>query len=59
VIEALPEVGEELYALAARLELEGLVAKKGDSIYQPGERTDQWRKIRRPGAVEPERFKRP
>jgi bifunctional non-homologous end joining protein LigD len=58
VVEAIPEAGEELYALAAQLSLEGLVAKRCDSPYEPGERTSHWRKIRRPGAVEPERFKR-
>jgi ATP-dependent DNA ligase len=39
------------------LELEGIVGKRKDSIYMPGERTGDWRKVRRPGAVPPERFR--
>lgn len=40
-------------------ELEGFVAKRIASTYQPGpERSRDWVKIKRKGAVEPERFKR-
>lgn len=39
-------------------ELEGFMAKRKSSRYIPGERSDDWRKIKRKGAVEPHRFKR-
>jgi bifunctional non-homologous end joining protein LigD len=39
------------------LELEGLMVKRKDAPYQPGRSTD-WRKVKRPGAVPPGRFKR-
>lgn len=39
-------------------ELEGFMAKRKSSIYEPGVRSDNWRKIKRKGAVEPQRFKR-
>lgn len=58
VMDAIPEHGVELYAMAVELGLEGLVAKRSDSTYVPGERTAAWRKIKRPGAVPPERFRR-
>lgn len=58
-MDAIPENGLELFAMAVELKLEGLVAKRADSIYVPGERTTAWRKIKRPGAVPPERFRRP
>lgn len=58
VVTAVPENGTELFAAAVELELEGLVAKKADSVYRPGLRTPDWRKIKRKGAVPPERFKR-
>jgi bifunctional non-homologous end joining protein LigD len=58
VVEAIPEAGEELYALAERMKLEGLIAKRADSLYVAGDRTRDWRKLKRPGAVPPERFKR-
>lgn len=40
------------------LKLEGLVAKRVDSIYQPGVRSSDWVKVKRKGAIPPERFKR-
>jgi bifunctional non-homologous end joining protein LigD len=46
-----------LYAQAVALELEGVVGKRADSPYVPGERTKNWFKLKRPGAVPPERFK--
>lgn len=58
-MEAIPEFGIELFAMAVQLKLEGLVAKRADSVYVPGERTTAWRKIKVPGAVPPERFHRP
>lgn len=55
------DVGEPvswLYARALELELEGIVAKRADSLYRPGERSPDWFKLKRPGAVPPERFHR-
>lgn len=57
VVDAIPERGEELFRMAVELELEGLVAKKHGSTYQPGVRTHDWRKLRRVGAIPPERFR--
>lgn len=50
--------GRDLYQQAKKLNLEGLVAKRLGSIYQPGERTADWQKVKVPGAVPAERFKR-
>lgn len=58
VLDAIPEAGLELYAMAVQLELEGLVAKRKDSVYTPGTRSPDWRRIRRPGAVTAQRFRR-
>ncbi|MDM0032270.1 hypothetical protein QTI33_09030 [Variovorax sp. J22P271] len=38
------------------LKLEGLVAKRDDSIYVPGTRSRHWVKVRREGAVPAQRF---
>jgi bifunctional non-homologous end joining protein LigD len=38
--------GRAVYASAKQLELEGLVAKKIDSPYEPGRRAPTWRKIK-------------
>ena len=40
------------------LKLEGLVAKRVDSIYQSGVRSSDWVKVKRKGAIPAERFKR-
>lgn len=53
-----PESGAWLYQQAVALELEGIVAKRADSIYLPGVRSDDWIKLKRPGAIPPGRFKR-
>lgn len=50
--------GEWLYARACALGLEGIVAKRFDSPYRGGLRTDDCLKIKRPGAIPPERFRR-
>lgn len=50
--------GEWLYQQALGLQLEGIVAKRADSAYQPGVRTADWIKIKRTGTVPAERFKR-
>jgi bifunctional non-homologous end joining protein LigD len=38
--------GAELLELAEKMGLEGIVAKKADSKYQPGQRTKDWLKIK-------------
>jgi ATP-dependent DNA ligase len=53
----IPEHGEALYQHAVALKLKGIVAKRKDSIYLPGERAPQWFKSKRHGAVPAERFK--
>lgn len=58
VVEAIPQRGLDLYSLAEKLKLEGLTAKLADSLYLPGVRSDAWRKLKRPGAIPPERFRR-
>lgn len=50
--------GRSLFQQAKALNLEGLVAKRLGSVYRPGERTADWQKVKVPGAVPAERFKR-
>lgn len=50
--------GAELYGHALSLKLEGVVLKKKDSIYLPGERSPHWIKCKRPGATPAQRFHR-
>lgn len=50
--------GPELFARAEELKLEGLVAKKLGSHYLPGKRSEAGQKVKRKGAIPPERFKR-
>lgn len=52
------EDGGWLYDTALRIELEGVVGKRLGSTYQDGKRSADWFKVKRPGAVPPERFKR-
>ena len=47
-----------LFDHALTLRLEGVVGKLANSVYLPGERTTAWFKLKRPGAVPPERFQR-
>ncbi|WPG35287.1 RNA ligase family protein [Variovorax sp. EBFNA2] len=50
---------ERLFAEAViPLKLEGLVAKRADSVYLPGVRSPDWVKVKRPGAIPAQRFKR-
>lgn len=57
VVGQFEEDGQRLYDGAVLpLELEGLVAKRADSLYSPGIRSADWVKVKRPGAVRPERF---
>ena len=57
LVGTLDSEGEWLYRQALALQLEGIVAKRLDSQYFPGIRTPDWLKIKRPGAVLPERFR--
>lgn len=50
--------GAWLYSSALQLQLEGVVGKRLGSLYQDGIRSEDWIKVKRPGAVPPERFKR-
>lgn len=50
--------GRVLYDQAVQLRLEGIVAKRQASPYMPGQRTDDWLKIKRPGATPAQRFQR-
>ncbi len=47
-----------LYEQALAHQLEGVVGKREDSIYEPGVRSKSWFKLKRQGAVPAERFKR-
>jgi bifunctional non-homologous end joining protein LigD len=38
--------GKEFFAAAQKMGLEGIIAKKGDSLYTPGARTREWLKIK-------------
>lgn len=50
--------GPWLYQSALDLELEGVVGKRLGTTYQDGVRSSDWIKVKRPGAVPPERFRR-
>ncbi|WP_149135678.1 ATP-dependent DNA ligase [Cupriavidus campinensis] len=52
------EDGPWLYETALRIELEGVVGKRLGSTYRDGRRSADWFKVKRPGAVPPERFRR-
>ena len=38
--------GKEFYSMVAKMDLEGIIAKKADSIYLPGIRSSDWLKIK-------------
>ncbi len=44
--ENLDGSGKDAFATALKMNLEGIMAKKNDSLYQPGERSKQWLKIK-------------
>jgi bifunctional non-homologous end joining protein LigD len=46
------EDGEALLAAAKEQKLEGIIAKRADSIYQPGKRTRDWLKVKTHGRQE-------
>ena len=50
--------GKWLYRSAVALNLEGVVGKRRGSSYQDGARSPDWIKVKVPGSVPPERFKR-
>ncbi len=51
------EGGDRLFDQAVmQLKLEGIVAKRMNSLYVPGIRSVDWVKVKRPGAVPAERF---
>ncbi|AGW94587.1 hypothetical protein N234_31565 [Ralstonia pickettii DTP0602] len=52
------EDGAWLYGHALTLGLEGVAGKRAGSVYRSGERSRDWIKIKRPGAVPPQRFSR-
>lgn len=52
------EDGDWLYGHALTLGLEGVVGKRAGSLYRPGERSSDWVKVKRPGAIPPQRFRR-
>jgi bifunctional non-homologous end joining protein LigD len=41
-----PEKGKRFFDAAKELGLEGVIAKRADSRYQPGKRSEDWRKIK-------------
>lgn len=43
----LPEQGTKLFQMTVEKKLEGVVAKRGDSLYYPGKRTKDWIKFKR------------
>lgn len=47
-----------LYSHVLALELEGIVGKRSGSVYRSGERSPDWVKVKRPGAVPAKRFER-
>jgi bifunctional non-homologous end joining protein LigD len=46
ISEAVPGQGEALFETAKNSGLEGLVAKRADSVYRPGKRSDAWLKLK-------------
>jgi DNA ligase D-like protein (predicted ligase) len=47
IIDSIDKVGEDYYKIVAANGLEGVVAKKKDSAYEAGKRSDSWLKIKR------------
>lgn len=43
----IPEKGTDLFHMTVKQELEGVVAKRADSLYYPGKRTKDWIKFKR------------
>ena len=47
VADYFPEKGEDYFAAALQMGIEGVMAKRKDSIYQPGVRSPDWIKIKK------------
>src|SRR5712691_8994596 len=52
VVDTYPEDGVTLYAAVRQNDMEGIVAKRRDSRYETGKRTDAWLKIKAPQSDE-------
>jgi bifunctional non-homologous end joining protein LigD len=52
------EDARPVFEQVVAMKLEGLVAKRADSVYAPGKRSTDWVKVKRKGAIPAERFKR-
>ena len=46
ISENFQSTGKEFYQIAEKMELEGIIAKKADSLYSPGIRSREWLKIK-------------
>jgi bifunctional non-homologous end joining protein LigD len=46
ISDVFEESGLDFFEAAKKMGLEGIIAKKADSIYQPGQRSDDWLKIK-------------
>jgi len=46
ISEFVEESGQELFKLATKQDLEGIIAKNKDSLYSPGQRSHNWLKIK-------------
>ncbi|VVB73059.1 DNA ligase [uncultured archaeon] len=47
IADAFPEIGEDYFQAALKMGIEGVVAKKKTSLYQPGIRSPDWIKIKK------------
>jgi bifunctional non-homologous end joining protein LigD len=52
ISEYVEKAGEEFYRKAVELELEGIMAKRRDSTYQPGKRSPAWVKIKKRNTID-------
>jgi DNA ligase D-like protein (predicted ligase) len=47
IADSFPEKGEDYFQVALKMGIEGVVAKRLDSIYEPGTRSQDWIKIKK------------
>ncbi|MDD1750910.1 MAG: non-homologous end-joining DNA ligase [Methanothrix sp.] len=47
IIDSFPEKGQDYFQAALKIGIEGIVAKRLDSIYEPGTRSQSWIKIKK------------
>ena len=47
IADSFPEKGEDYFQAALKMGIEGVVAKRLDSVYQPGTRSPDWIKIKK------------